>query len=503
MKSEVLGYGFRHLMENGCIPEENEDEVDTPMEFLTDNEKEEKVKELVYEVETKMGVLFALYNEKYGTKLTNNSSDVQKSSSTQSSNTTHRRGNSFLNSFKSQNSIRSSGVEDELKKYLKEPILKIDDEEDFDILSWWKLNIQDFRLFQRWQSIYMDDLEDLLKDEEVIKEMKEALDKLKGANGKGSYQLVLSLKVLVERATELGFQSKKNKLLFINTLYKYSGVLFMASGGSDRDAKDALSKLLQIGMVAEYQSEFEILINRVTGISESLLKTFYISGLKSALQCAIFMSNPKTLNEAFSLARAMEARFTNLQLLEFLRSNPSTLGEAFFRARINEARFEDERSTIAIAKTNDSNTGVQVQYLEEITFHKSNKVKEIEAHVEATGHKKKATIEKEETIKETTDTLTSLQRKQLVDIFALFVVVSVAMLRFQYKEVYKAIFNNNDNVDMLYDGQSWKWPNEWVSKYFVLMLKQDIKLEREIEDKTVWVDNKKREVKFSVSRAWK
>ncbi|GJX24195.1 hypothetical protein Tco_0228640, partial [Tanacetum coccineum] len=91
MKSEVLGYGFRHLMENGCIPEENEDEVDTPMEFLTDNEKEDKVKELVYEVETNMGVLFALYNEKYGTKLTNNSRDMQKLSSTQSSNTTRRR----------------------------------------------------------------------------------------------------------------------------------------------------------------------------------------------------------------------------------------------------------------------------------------------------------------------------------------------------------------------------------------------------------------------------
>ncbi|GJR20221.1 zinc finger BED domain-containing protein RICESLEEPER 2 [Tanacetum coccineum] len=132
----------KHLMENGCIPEENEDEVDTPMEFLTDIEKEDKVKELVYEVETNMGVLFALYNEKYGTKLTNNSSDVQKSSSTQSSNTTRRRGNTFLNSFKSQNPSRSSGVEDELKKYLKEPILELDDEEDFDILSWWKLVIE-------------------------------------------------------------------------------------------------------------------------------------------------------------------------------------------------------------------------------------------------------------------------------------------------------------------------------------------------------------------------
>ncbi|GKA74322.1 zinc finger BED domain-containing protein RICESLEEPER 2 [Tanacetum coccineum] len=170
----------KHLMENGCIPEENEDEVDTPMEFLTDNEKEEKVKELVYEVETNMGVLFALYNEKYGTKLTNNSSDVQKSSSTQSSNTTRRR----------------------------EPILELDDEEDFDILSWWKLNSPRFPIVSKMakecliaancrsivihsklgsyitKNIYMDDLEDLLKDEEVIKEMKEALDKLKRANGK-------------------------------------------------------------------------------------------------------------------------------------------------------------------------------------------------------------------------------------------------------------------------------------------------------------------------------
>nr|GEW21889.1 zinc finger BED domain-containing protein RICESLEEPER 2 [Tanacetum cinerariifolium] len=116
MKSEILGYGFRHLMENGCIREENEHEENTPLEFLTDNEKEDRIKELVYEVETNMGVLFALYNEKYGTKLTNNSSDVHKSSSTQSSNTTRRR-------------------------------------------------------------------EDLMKDEEVIKEMKDALDKLKGATG--------------------------------------------------------------------------------------------------------------------------------------------------------------------------------------------------------------------------------------------------------------------------------------------------------------------------------
>ncbi|GKC49613.1 zinc finger BED domain-containing protein RICESLEEPER 2, partial [Tanacetum coccineum] len=197
MKSEMLGYGFRHLMENGCIPEENEHEENTTLEFLTDNEKEHKVKEFVYEVENNMRVLFALYNEKYGTKLTNNSSDMHKSLSTQ------------------------------------KPILELDDEEDFDMLSWWKINSPRFPIVSKMakdilsikistvasesafsksgrvldpyivaancriivmysklgsyitKNIYMDKLEDLMKDEEVIKEMKDALDKLKGATRNG------------------------------------------------------------------------------------------------------------------------------------------------------------------------------------------------------------------------------------------------------------------------------------------------------------------------------
>ncbi|PWA81298.1 zinc finger BED domain-containing protein RICESLEEPER 2 [Artemisia annua] len=100
MKSEMLGYGFRHLMENGCIPEEDEFDVDTPVEFLTGPEKEDKIKVLVSEVETNMGVLFGLYNEKYGMKLTVNSNDVKKSSSTQCTNATRRRGLRPNGSFK-------------------------------------------------------------------------------------------------------------------------------------------------------------------------------------------------------------------------------------------------------------------------------------------------------------------------------------------------------------------------------------------------------------------
>ncbi|GJU96657.1 hypothetical protein Tco_1321413 [Tanacetum coccineum] len=108
----------------------------------------------------------------------------------------------------------------------------------------------------------------------------------------------------------------------------------MASDGNDQDAEYALSKLLQMGTVEDYQREFEMLIKRVT-IPESLLKSFYISGLKLDLQCLLLRSNPKTLDEAFSLARALQ--------IELLRARPTTLGEAFSLAHITEARFEDER----------------------------------------------------------------------------------------------------------------------------------------------------------------
>ncbi|GJZ05820.1 hypothetical protein Tco_0539613 [Tanacetum coccineum] len=86
----------------------------------------------------------------------------------------------------------------------------------------------------------------------------------------------------------------------------------MASDGSDQDARYALSKLLQRGTVAEYESEFLMLIKRVTRISDALIKSFYISGLKPLLQCVLLRLAPTTLGEAFSIARIMEARFETI-----------------------------------------------------------------------------------------------------------------------------------------------------------------------------------------------
>nr|GEY29933.1 hypothetical protein [Tanacetum cinerariifolium] len=75
------------------------------------------------------------------------------------------------------------------------------------------------------------------------------------------------------------------------------------------DPQGALSKLLQLDTVKEYQGEFEKLISRVMDIPDSLLILYYISGLKLHLQRELLVSKPTTLGDVFSLARIIEARF--------------------------------------------------------------------------------------------------------------------------------------------------------------------------------------------------
>nr|GEU71247.1 retrotransposon-related protein [Tanacetum cinerariifolium] len=75
-----------------------------------------------------------------------------------------------------------------------------------------------------------------------------------------------------------------------------------------KDPNGALSKLLQLGMVKDYQRELEKLMNQATDISDSLLISFYIFGLKLHLQREFLVPRPSTLGDAFSLALIIEAR---------------------------------------------------------------------------------------------------------------------------------------------------------------------------------------------------
>ena len=72
------------------------------------------------------------------------------------------------------------------------------------------------------------------------------------------------------------------------------------------DPVGAFTKLKQTGSVEEYQSTFEILSNKVHGVSEDFRISTFLSGLKDELKIIVTMFKPTTLAAAFGLARLQE-----------------------------------------------------------------------------------------------------------------------------------------------------------------------------------------------------
>ncbi|KAH9738515.1 hypothetical protein KPL71_018818 [Citrus sinensis] len=60
-------------------------------------------------------------------------------------------------------------------------------------------------------------------------------------------------------------------------------------------------------------SAFEDLMNKVTGISEPLLISFFITGLKPNIRRELLFSRPSSLMETFALARAFEAKYDEVK----------------------------------------------------------------------------------------------------------------------------------------------------------------------------------------------
>lgn len=73
-----------------------------------------------------------------------------------------------------------------------------------------------------------------------------------------------------------------------------------------KDFAGRLSKLRQMALVLDYQSEFQWLSNRVKGLSEAYLINLHLSGLRDDVLIGAHKLNPTNLPEAFSLARLQE-----------------------------------------------------------------------------------------------------------------------------------------------------------------------------------------------------
>ncbi|GJZ68921.1 ty3-gypsy retrotransposon protein [Tanacetum coccineum] len=107
----------------------------------------------------------------------------------------------------------------------------------------------------------------------------------------------------------------------------------------------ALSKLLQKGAVAQYQGEFEKLLYRVTDVSDGLLISFYISGLKPTIQLELLVSKPTSLGDAFALARVTEARLDGRRVS--IVSQATTVASGGRSQRTQSSRISAASSQLA------------------------------------------------------------------------------------------------------------------------------------------------------------
>ncbi|VFQ76852.1 unnamed protein product [Cuscuta campestris] len=68
-----------------------------------------------------------------------------------------------------------------------------------------------------------------------------------------------------------------------------------------------LSKLSQTSFVMDYQSAFETILNKVSGVPEATLIAMFIAGLKQPVRREVNLQNPSTLASDFALATELSA----------------------------------------------------------------------------------------------------------------------------------------------------------------------------------------------------
>ena len=77
------------------------------------------------------------------------------------------------------------------------------------------------------------------------------------------------------------------------------------------DPMEALIRLKQTSTMIAYKGNFEILSNRIFGLSESHKLSCFLSGLKDEIRLSVRMLVLKTLKETFGLANIQEEYLSN------------------------------------------------------------------------------------------------------------------------------------------------------------------------------------------------
>lgn len=74
------------------------------------------------------------------------------------------------------------------------------------------------------------------------------------------------------------------------------------------DLNTQLARLSQTGSIADYETRFQQISNKIPGLPESFLKGCYIGGLRGDIQCEVISAQPYNLQHAIGLSKLYEGK---------------------------------------------------------------------------------------------------------------------------------------------------------------------------------------------------
>ena len=83
---------------------------------------------------------------------------------------------------------------------------------------------------------------------------------------------------------------------------------------------ECLTKLKQTSIVLQYKSQFEVISNRIKGLSEPHKLSCFLSGLRDEIRLPIRMLSPTSLHQAFGLAKIQEEYWISTRRASFKTS---------------------------------------------------------------------------------------------------------------------------------------------------------------------------------------
>ncbi|XP_042049929.1 uncharacterized protein LOC121795456 [Salvia splendens] len=117
--------------------------------------------------------------------------------------------------------------------------------------------------------------------------------------------------LLLEGPTSEWFQWVRNNIILSSWDDFVAQVRLRFDPGHFEDYFGALSKLQQTSTILAYQTEFERLLNKISGVAEPALVSVFIAGLKPLLRRDLTLRRPTSLAAAFALARELSAQYVD------------------------------------------------------------------------------------------------------------------------------------------------------------------------------------------------